>query len=458
MATLINKAYYAVRPFVPWRLRIALRRWLAKWLRRKHAEVWPIDERAGRKPPGWPGWPGGKRFAFVLTHDVEATGGLEKVERLMELERKYGFRSAFNFVPEGDYRVPDELRAKLEGAGFEVGVHGLKHDGKLFVSKTHFAREAEQIRCYVRKWGAKGFRSPLMHHNLAWMHMVGTEYDASTFDTDPFEPESDGVGTIFPFWVAGPDGGGYVELPYTLVQDFTLFTILQERNIDIWKRKLDWIAQRGGMALLNTHPDYMCFEGRPARGETPVKLYAEFLTYAREQYGEVFWEALPCEVARYYKSNVAEGARNSRRKICIMANGGSEEREARKCAELLAQRGDWVDLIVTGEAGSLEEHCSGVRVQRIKHGGGAIAQRVRAAAVLAGCHYRIRYDFVQVFGDGGQFDLAMLYPKWTGIQVLANWSRTAVPEAWEKEYLRLLDSLMTERFGGNGSDANAETA
>lgn len=458
MTTLINKAYYAVRPFVPWGLRIAARRWLAERRRREHAGVWPIDEQAGSKPPGWPGWPQGKQFAFVLTHDVEAARGLARVERLMELDRSYGFRASFNFVPEGDYRVPDELRAKLGAAGFEVGVHGLKHDGKLFVSKAHFAREAEQIRGYVRKWGAKGFRSPLMHHNLAWMHVLGTEYDASTFDTDPFEPESDGVGTIFPFWVAGPDGGGYVELPYTLAQDFTLFTILQEQSIDVWKRKLDWIAERGGMALLNTHPDYMCFEGRPALGESPVSLYEEFLRYARERYGGVFWEALPCEVAQHYRSKVEEGGRNSRRKICMLAGGGNDGKAARRCAELLTRRGDWVDLITTGEAGGVEMDGNGIQVQRIERGGGVIGQRVRAAAVLARRHYRIRYDLVQVFGDGWQFDLAGLYPRWTGIQVLANRAETAGSGAQESDYLELVDSLMTEKFGENDSGATEERA
>lgn len=428
---------------MPWRARIAARRWLAHRLRRENAGVWPIDERAGVKPPGWPGWPGGKQFAFVLTHDVEAAGGLAKVQRLMELDRSYGFRAAFYFVLEGDYRIPGELRAKLDEAGFEVGVHGLKHDGKLFLSRSHFAREAEQIRGYVKEWGAKGFRSPLMHRNLAWMHMIGTEYDASTFDTDPFEPESDGVGTIFPFWVTGPDGGGFVELPYTLVQDFTLFTILREQSIDVWKRKLDWIAERGGMALLNTHPDYMCFEGRPARGETPIRLYEEFLRYARERYGEVFWEALPCEVSTHYRSVVAEGARNSRRKICMVAGGNREERQASRCAELLTRRGDWVDLITMGEAGGLDDDWNGVRVHRIERGGGVIGRRVRAAAELMRHHYRNRYDLVQLFGNGGEFDLAALYPKWTGIHVLADWACSGTQE---REYLQLVDSLMTESF------------
>ena len=105
-----------------------------------------------------------------------------------------------------------------------------------------------------------------MQHKLAWLHHLGVEYDASTFDTDPFEPEPDGFGTIFPFWVPGKQGGGYVELPYTLPQDYSLFVVLRESNIDIWKKKLDWVAERGGMVLLNTHPDYMSFEGQEEAG------------------------------------------------------------------------------------------------------------------------------------------------------------------------------------------------
>ena len=54
-------------------------------------------------------------------------------------------------------------------------------------------------------------------------------------------------------------------MPYTLPQDFTLFVILKQESIDLWKRKLDWVASKGGMCLLITHPDYMTFNGRPRR-------------------------------------------------------------------------------------------------------------------------------------------------------------------------------------------------
>ena len=219
----------------------------------------------------------------------------------MELEQKHGFRSCFNFVPEGEYRVPKAVRENVTRSGFEVGIHGLEHDGKLYGSKAKFAAKALRIREYARQWNASGFRSPLMQHNLRWLHALNVEYDSSTFDTDPFEPEPDGVGTIFPFWVPGPNGGGYVELPYTLVQDLNLFQVLREPNIDIWKRKVDWIVENGGMVLLNTHPDYMCFEGNRDRDEFPVSRYEEFLRYVHEKYEGIYWAALPMrEVAEKY--------------------------------------------------------------------------------------------------------------------------------------------------------------
>ena len=303
---ILAKAYYLFKPLIPWHVRTALRRTMAIYKRRACSDVWPIDQKAGAAPEGWPGWPEGQRFAVVLTHDVERSEGLARVGDLMRLESAQGFRSLFNFVPEGEYRVPDGLRAELRRAGFEVGIHGLKHDGKLYSSHAEFSRRAARIQEYRRNWGVAGFRSPFMHHNLEWIHELGMEYDASTFDTDPFEPQPDAAGTIFPFWVSNGRGGGYVELPYTLVQDFNMFVVLREKTIDIWKRKLDWVSERGGMVLINTHPDYMSFGGRVKRDEYPASLYAEWLTYLREKYDGAFWHPLPREVARFYRTAMSD--------------------------------------------------------------------------------------------------------------------------------------------------------
>src|SRR6185312_1721449 len=186
---LLNRGYYLLKPCIPGKLRVVLRRVRANRRRKRYADVWPINPAAGATPPGWPGWPNGKRFAVVLTHDVESSEGLNRIEPLMEVERQRGFRSSFNLIPEGEYRVSDSMIRRIAEGGFEVGVHGLKHDGKLYSSKREFAARAARIRKYIHDWKAVGFRSPLMQHNLAWQHLLGAEYDSSTFDSDPFEPE-----------------------------------------------------------------------------------------------------------------------------------------------------------------------------------------------------------------------------------------------------------------------------
>ena len=299
-----NKLYYTIRPLIPRRLQIALRRQIAMRKREACKDIWPIDERAGAAPPGWTGWPEGKKFALVLTHDVDTKEGHDKCLQLMELEKCMGFRSSFNFVPKR-YDVSPALRQQLVSEGFEVGVHGLYHDGKYYESRKMFSERAVEINKYLSEWGAVGFRSPSMLHNLDWICDLNIEYDASTFDTDPFEPQPDGMGTIFPFYVNDGSGKGYVELPYTLPQDFTLFSIMKEKNIDIWKKKLDWIAEKGGMALLLTHSDYMNFDkSKPADEEYPASYYGQFLEYVKEHYKGQCWQPLPKEVARNCTKNI----------------------------------------------------------------------------------------------------------------------------------------------------------
>src|SRR5437764_4739489 len=113
-----NKVYYCFKPYIPPRVRMAARRRLALWTRSRTRDVWPIMPGSENSPTGWTGWPGGKQFALVLTHDVESDWGLQKCRQLMELEMEMGVRSAFNFVPEGTYRVPKEFREELVRNGF----------------------------------------------------------------------------------------------------------------------------------------------------------------------------------------------------------------------------------------------------------------------------------------------------------------------------------------------------
>ncbi len=298
----LRELYYDFKPLLPRGLRYWLRRRLARHTLAAHRHVWPIDPGSSQPAPGWPGWPEGRDFAFALSHDVEGPEGLAQCQALAEVEMEQGFRSSFNFIPEGPYRVPAELRTWLTSRGFEVGVHDLHHDGKLFRSRAGFSRKAGLINRYLEEWQAAGFRAGLMHSNLPWQHEIRAEYDASTFDTDPFEPQPEGAGTIFPYWVAS-GSGGFLELPYTLPQDSTLFLILREPSPRIWHEKLAWLATQRGLAFVTTHPDYIAFGDHCPDRQYPVKHYRDFLAHVRTRHAGRFWHALPREVARYARTH-----------------------------------------------------------------------------------------------------------------------------------------------------------
>jgi glycosyltransferase involved in cell wall biosynthesis len=428
-------------------------------VRRRIGHVWPIMPGSERPPQNWPGWPEGRKFAFVLTHDVESRAGLANCRSLVQLEMELGFRSSFNFVPEGSYQVPAELREELTANGFEVGIHDLKHDGHLFSSQRGFKRRAQRINEYARSWGASGFRSGFMLRNLDWLHDLRVQYDASTFDTDPFEPQPDGGHTIFPFWVARPNGSscnghdsatnsfseGYVELPYTLPQDSTLFLVLRESTPEIWMQKLDWIASHGGMALLDAHPDYMSFSGsRQVQAAYPATLYREFLSYVKTKYAGQYWHALPKEVAQHV--NQARSFKTSRQEYGAL--GPLEDRQLhgrraavllfshypadprpRRAAEALAARGVDIDLICLRD-GSEPAHqtygrISVTRVPLKRHRGGRVGYVGQYAAFLslsffylASRSLRRRYDLVHVHNMPDVLIFSAMVPKLLGAKVI----------------------------------------
>lgn len=231
-------------------------------------------------------WPDESRFAFVLTHDVETAQGMKKMAALADIEEELGFRSSWNLVPH-KYRIDQQLVRDLRRRGFEIGIHGYNHDGKLFWSERTFRQRVPAINEAIERYEAVGFRAPMAHRNLQWMQLLDIEYDSSCFDIDPFQAMSGGVGSVWPLVT-----GRFVELPYTLPQDHTLLIGLGEQTDRIWVDKLAFIKQLSGMALMLTHPDYL--DTAPRRD-----LYRNFLRRVRDEGG--YWHALPREVARWWR-------------------------------------------------------------------------------------------------------------------------------------------------------------
>ncbi len=298
----LRRAYYAAKPMIPRPLQLALRRRYAPIQARREFPAWPIEPVLVRRQheemrrrlaqsgadriPVVDFWPDGHRFCAILTHDVEGPAGVDNVRRVIEVEQRHGFVSSWNFVAKW-YPIPDDLFDTVRASGCEVGLHGIRHDGKLFQDRAHFEAELPEIERYLREWDAVGFRSPATHRNAEWMSELPVLYDSSFPDTDPFEPQSGGCCSIFPFLF-----GDVVELPITLVQDHTLWEVLREPGIDPWIEKTRWIARHHGLVNLIVHPDYVVEQSR-------LDLYERFLRHLREQEG--LWHALPREAARWWR-------------------------------------------------------------------------------------------------------------------------------------------------------------
>ncbi len=312
------KAYYRTRPYIPRPLQLFVRRRYAR-IQSAHIQfpAWPIESkviqilqgclqevlRKRSDPPlhRISFWPEKKRFAFVITHDVEGIKGLKNIPAVAALEREYGFVSSWNLVPEL-YSIDWKIVDKLVSQGFEIGVHGLKHDGREFESRAIFESRLHRIQHYARTWKASGFRSPSTLRNVDWMPELGFEYDCSFHDTDPYEPQPGGCCNIWPFFIKN-----LVELPITLPQDHTLFEILGHRNISIWKKKTDWIEKQGGMVLIDVHPDYLLTREK-------FSLYEQFLAYIKNKTS--LWHAVPREVARWWRdrdASILTGAKGAYR-------------------------------------------------------------------------------------------------------------------------------------------------
>ena len=297
-------AYYRVRPVLPRSVQIAMRRAFSRIQARTRFPRWPAETGlhdlydlllgllasvAGEAVPTIAPWPAGKSWALVLTHDVETSVGYEHIHLLRDVELAAGCRSCWNLVPKR-YTVADGVVAELKALGFEVGVHGLYHDGRDLESRAILEERLPEMRAWAERWGATGFRSPATHRRWEWMPLLGFDYDSSYPDTDPFEPQSGGCCTWLPFM-----NDALVELPITLPQDHTLFVILR-RDETAWVEKADLVRSRGGMALLITHPDYMLERER-------VGSYRRFLLHMTADPG--MWCALPSEVSGWWRRRAA---------------------------------------------------------------------------------------------------------------------------------------------------------
>jgi peptidoglycan/xylan/chitin deacetylase (PgdA/CDA1 family) len=295
-------SYYSIKQFVPEKLRHWANSMVIHARRHRGFPNWPCDptlldfwrewlrralERLGVEDEWHIGfWPDNARCCVVLTHDVEGPLGVQRMERMADVEQRLGFLSSWN-LPLAQYPIDWAAVERIRARGFEIGAHGLSHDGKLFRSEADFAVLGPLLERLARERSLPGFRSPSTLRRAEWIANLDFEYDSSFADSDPYEPQPGGSCSLFPFHL-----GGLIELPYTLPQDHTLIHILRRDPLPLWSLKARWIAGIGGMILTLTHPDYI------GAGDYLMR-YEELLKRLRDL--PQSWHALPSAVARWWR-------------------------------------------------------------------------------------------------------------------------------------------------------------
>jgi hypothetical protein len=300
------RMYYFIRPALP----VGLRRLLQKVYLRGWDKLpfphWPVDcsidnifeqllllslrsSGVGRIPFIW-FWPEGASSCAIMTHDVETKVGRDFCQSLMDIDDSYGIKASFQIIPEERYGVSLGFVQSIRQRGFEVLVHDLNHDGHLYRNREQFLVRAAKINSYGKEWGAEGFRAAVLYRKQLWYDALKFSYDMSVPNVAHLDPQRGGCCTVMPYFV-----GDILELPVTTTQDYTLFNILKDYSIDLWKQQIKLIMRKHGFISFIAHPDYVM---EPRKGKTYEALL-DHLVRLREE--KDVWITTPGEVNRWWR-------------------------------------------------------------------------------------------------------------------------------------------------------------
>ena len=314
--SLTAKVYYFFRPFLP----VAARKHLQKlrlrnWDQRPFPR-WPVDfsvdnlheqllllsvraTGAGRAPFIW-FWPEGRSACAMMSHDVETKVGRDFCGTLMDLNDSRGIKGSFTVIPEERYEVPQSYLDSIHARGHEVGVHDLNHDGHLYDNRAQFLERVAKINAYGRKFGAQGFRAGVLYRNQDWFDRFEFQYEESVPNVAHLDPQRGGCCTVMPYFI-----GNLLEIPVTDIQDYSLFNILNEYSLDIWKQQTALILAHHGLMSFIVHPDYII----EARARATFEALLDHLAHLRDQ--KNVWTALPREINAWWRQRAAMQLVNS---------------------------------------------------------------------------------------------------------------------------------------------------
>jgi len=302
----LKNAYYFLRPAIPAFLRRQFQKMHFSDWNHIAFPAWPVDRtvenmlakllalnikaQGVEKMPFIWFWPNGLPSCAIVTHDIEFTVGRDFCSTLMDMDDSFAIPASFQVVPEKRYKVSQGFLDSIRNRGFEINVHDLNHDGHLYRNRGEFLRRAEIINQYARKFGASGFRSGAMYRHADWYDALDISYDMSISNTAHFDPQRGGCCTVMPYFV-----GRILELPLTTTQDYSLFHILGDYSIDLWKKQIELIQDKYGLISFSFHPDYLI----PERARNVYRVLLQYLSELRAA-GKI-WLAMPKEVDSWWR-------------------------------------------------------------------------------------------------------------------------------------------------------------
>lgn len=242
-----------------------------------------------------------KKFAIIMTHDIDSKEGLNNSRKLKKIEEKYDNSSAW-YIPSKRYKLDLETVRSLSVNG-EIGSHDTKHDGKLaYLPRRKLVLRMLEAKRTLEKLinqPINGFRSPLLQHNaniMAAVKQAGFGYDSSIPTWEPKHPftmKPHGILTSFPLSL-----NGLIEIPVTLPQDHQMLSVYGltcRETLEKWSSMVTVIKNLGGLCSFLVHPDYEFSDLRNG-------VYEELLNLIASE--KQAWITLPSDICNAKKSEI----------------------------------------------------------------------------------------------------------------------------------------------------------
>jgi len=166
----------------------------------------------------------------------------------------------------------------------------LNHDGHRYKEYGQFLKRAAIINSYAEEYGATGFRAGPAYRKQLWYEALKISYDMSIPNVAHLDAQRGGCCTVMPYFL-----GDILELPVTTTEDYTLYNILRDYSIDLWKRQIEIIMAKHGLMSFLVHPDYII---EPQQRNIYEALLG-YLSCLQEEKGA--WITTPGEVNRWWR-------------------------------------------------------------------------------------------------------------------------------------------------------------